>query len=84
MKVAQLRVFELNVEGLNSELRCLANRLMYLQLRTRLGKEKGRRNLLPAAFRIVAPTVDNIRNFFTPTEGMLCYLPGVARSALIR
>ena len=40
-----------------STARRFANRLIYLQLRTQLGKEKGRRKHFPAAFEIMAPQV---------------------------
>jgi hypothetical protein len=37
-------VFELNMKGIKLSLRRFVNHLIYLQLRTRRGKEKGRRS----------------------------------------
>src|SRR5215213_3898604 len=60
-----------------------ANRLIYLQLRTRLGKEKRPPETIPAAFvKSWLPTLDNLRTFFLTTTTEMQFLPTVARNAL--
>jgi hypothetical protein len=60
-KVAQFRVFELNMEGPHSHRDVFASRLIYLQLRTRLGKRKAAGADSSDLRPIWLPTVDNLR-----------------------
>ena len=73
-QVAQFRVFELNLEGPHSHRDASPTILIFLELRTPLGKEKRPPDEWPAVFKVAAPHSGHLRNFFlTPTTEMLSF-----------